>query len=166
MKRVLLFFVVVLAFAWTTVAQDQSTTSSSQTTTTTTTKKSHKNAAAADSKAAADTASAKSAAKTSTITGCVSKSAGTDGSYTIANGRYKNGVAVTGSDDISKHAGHKVQLAGNWTTPGKSFEETKIKHVSETCTVAGTKSADATTDTTTTTTTKKTKKSSSATPKS
>ncbi|MGZ4816716.1 MAG: hypothetical protein ACXVZV_14975 [Terriglobales bacterium] len=174
MKRVLLVIAIAMAFAWTSMAQDQTGTSSSQTTTTTTTtKKSHKKAASSDTGASDTASSSKSSGKKRTVTGCVSKDKDANGNYTLSNGRYKNGVDVTGSDDLSAHAGHKVQLTGTWTTPGKTFEETKVKHISETCTVGGASSASSGSETsTTTTTTKKSKKtktgtdSSSATPKS
>jgi hypothetical protein len=158
MKRVALLFVALLALVWMSGAQDQS--SAGQTATTTTTKKTHKKAAASDA-GASDASSAKASGKTSTVTGCISSDKGPDGDYTLTNGRYKNGVDVSGSDDLSKHAGHKVQLTGTWTTPGKAFQETKIKHISETCTAAPSKGATAGKDTTTTST-KKTKKSKSA----
>ena len=154
MKRVLLVIAMALAFTWTMAAQDQAGTSSTQTTTTTTTKKSHKKAASSDT-SASDTASSKSTGKSHTVTGCISKDKDANGNYTLTNGRYKKGVDVTGSDDLSAHAGHKVQLTGTWTTPGKTFDETKIKHISETCTIgSAAKSGDETT-----TTTKKSKKS-------
>ena len=122
------------------MAQDQTGTSSNQSTTTTT-KKSHKKATSSDTNASDTAASAKSTGKTSTVTGCISKDKNPAGNYTLTNGRYKNGVDVTGSDDLSAHAGHKVQLTGSWTTPGKSFQETKIKHIAETCTTSGSTSA-------------------------
>ncbi len=160
MKRVLLILAVALTFAWTAMAQDQAASGSSQTTTsTTTTKKSHKKAASSDASASDSekAESAKKSEKSSTVTGCVSKEKDAAGNYTLTNGRYKNGVDVTGNDDLSAHAGHKVQLTGTWTTAGKSFQESKIKHIADTCTAVGSKSVSA--DTTTTKTTKKSKKS-------
>jgi len=122
MKKLLLLATAALALSCMTLAQDQSST-------TTTTKKSHKTA----------TDTSATSAKSSTISGCISKDKDSSGNYTIANGRYKDGVDVTGNDDLSKHAGHKVQLTGTWTTPKKSFQETTIKHVADTCAVAGAK---------------------------
>lgn len=123
MKRAMLLFAMLLAFAFAATAQDQPATTTSKS------GKTH-------------TASAKG----STITGCISADKGANGNYTISNGRYKKGVDVTGNDDISKHAGHKVQLTGSWTTPGKTFDETKIKHIADTCTVpSGKKTHKATT---------------------
>jgi opacity protein-like surface antigen len=133
MKKALLLFALLLAFAWTASAQDQSATSSQ---TTTTAKKSHKSASS----------------KGSTLTGCVSQSANSEGNYTLTNGRHKKGVELlngTGDADISKHAGHEVRLTGNWTTAEaegageankkeekgeRHFQVTSIKHISDTCT--------------------------------
>jgi cytoskeletal protein RodZ len=129
MSRLVVLFVLLFAFTWPIAAQQQSTSSS--TTTTTTTKKSKKTASSDTT--ASDTSATKAAAKTSSVTGCVSSDKGPNGDYTLTNGRYKHGVDVSGSDDLSKHAGHKVQLTGTWTTPGKAFEETKIKHIADTC---------------------------------
>ena len=65
-----------------------------------------------------------------TTTGCIEKSG--DG-YMLKNGRYKEGVKVTGSDDLGPHAGHSVKLTGSWTTPGKEFAETKLDMVAASC---------------------------------
>ena len=159
MTRVSMLVVFLLAFGWLVMAQDQS--SASQTTTSTTAMKTHKKSASSDANAT-DT-SAKSSGKSSTVTGCISHEKAANGDYTLTNGRYKNGVDVSGSDDLGKHAGHKVQLTGSWSDPGKAFQETKIKHISETCNVAGTNSASTGADASTaTTSSKKSKKSKSS----
>lgn len=146
MRKVILMLAVVLAFTFTAFAQDAST-SSSQTAsgTTTTTKESH-------------TKTAKSA-KSSTLTGCVSTDANSEGNYKLTNGHYKKGVELLGNaDDIKPHAGHKVQLTGNWTTEAaeghneateksekgekyeKHFQVSNVKMISENCS-AGTSSS-------------------------
>jgi hypothetical protein len=77
------------------------------------------------------------------ITGCVEK---TDGGYAVKHGN--KSIPVTGSDDLSAHVGHTVTLTGSWasaadksaaSTSGgeKTFNETGIKMVSETCTGGG-----------------------------
>jgi hypothetical protein len=158
MKLLGIVFVVLLATTCVAIAQDQST--ATQSTSTTTTKKTHKKSASSD--ASATESGAKSSRKTSTVTGCVSSDKGANGDYMLTNSRYKDGVDVSGSDDLSKHAGHKVQLTGSWTTPGKAFQETKIKHISETCSAAGANSASAMGDTATASNSKKSKKNKTA----
>ena len=59
------------------------------------------------------------------------------GSYTLTNGRYKNGVAVSGSDDLGPHVGHTVRLTGNWSGDKKTFNETKVDMVSANCSTGG-----------------------------
>jgi hypothetical protein len=64
------------------------------------------------------------------VTGCVSKEGD---NYMVTNSHYKNGFAVHGSDDLGPHVGHTVRLSGTWATPGKDFNETKMKMVSDNC---------------------------------
>lgn len=64
------------------------------------------------------------------LTGCVDKSG--DG-YILKNAKFKDGVAVHGSDDLAPHVGHTVTLSGTWATPGKDFSETKLKMVAADC---------------------------------
>src|SRR5437868_1716240 len=160
MRKALLCIAVLLAFGLTAVAQDTGTSGQSSTTTTTT-KKSTRTAAS----------------KGNTITGCIEKSGD---NYMIKNGRYKNGVKVTGSDDLSPHVGHTVKLTGTWASAAAStgetkgggmkmsnreFNETKVDMVSETCKMGAGKAASSSSDTTTTSTkTKKSKKSTATTP--
>ena len=125
MKRVLLMLAATAAFACTTAfaqvagsagsasgsstgtaAQDASQTSS-QSQADTTTGKHHKKGAMGENG---------SSGKMSTLTGCVSSSANSDGMYTLSNGRYKNGVEVGPSDKVKDHAGHQVALKGHWST--------------------------------------------------
>src|SRR5438067_6350041 len=173
MRKALLCIAVLLAFGLTAVAQDTGTAGQSSTSTTTTkttkTKKSKK--------AAGDMGDM--GMKTSTMTGCIEKSGD---NYVLKNGRHKNGVKVTGSDDLSAHVGHTVKLTGTWASASaagtgetkgggtkaasREFNETKVDMVSETCTMGAGKAASSSSDTTTTasTKTKKTKKSTATTP--
>src|SRR5437763_12751304 len=172
MRKALLCVAVLVAFGLTAVAQDTGTAgqSSTSTTTTKTTKTKHK-------KAAGDMGDM--GAKTSTMTGCIDKSG--DG-YVLKNGRHKNGVKVTGSDDLSAHVGHTVKLTGTWASASaasgtgetkgggtkmsnREFNETKVDMVSDTCKTGAGKAASSSSDTTTTasTKTKKSKKSSATT---
>src|SRR5438270_5109391 len=138
MKRFLLCMAVVFAFAFTSAAQDtnpQSSNSGSgtQSSSSAKTKKSSKTGSMSSK-------SGSSASGSRTTTGFIDKSA--DG-YTLKNGRYKNGVKVTGSDDLAPHVGHTVKLTGNWTTPSKEFAETKVDMVSASCKMGGSKTASA-----------------------
>src|SRR5437763_17121671 len=171
MRKALLCMAVLLAFGLTAVAQDTGTAgqSSTSTTTTKTTKTKHK-------KTSGDMGDM---GKTSTMTGCIDKSG--DG-YVLKNGRHKNGVKVTGSDDLSAHVGHTVKLTGTWASAAaaggtgetkgggtkmssREFNETKVDMVSETRKTGAGKAASSSSDTTTTasTKTKKSKKSSATT---
>ena len=151
MRKALLCMAVLLAFGLTAVAQDTGTSGQSSTQTPTTKK------------------ATRGAAKGNTITGCIEKS---DDTYMIKNGRYKNGVKVTGSDDLAPHVGHTVKLTGTWASASaaagstgetkgggakmanREFNETKLDMVSETCTMGAGKAGMA----------KKSKKSTSTTP--
>jgi hypothetical protein len=112
MKKLMLCLVVVFAFAFTAAAQDTGASQSA-------THSSKKSMSSSGSR---------------TTTGCIEKSGD---SYMLKNGRYKNGVKVTGSDDLSAHVGHTVKLTGSWTTPGQEFSETKVDMVSDTCKMGG-----------------------------
>ena len=104
---------------------------------------------------AQNAASNKSApAKSIELTGCVSALVNSEGNYIFTNGRYKKGVELipnASTEDISTHAGHEVQLTGNWISqPAASkkagtqkyeryFEVASIQHLSDTCpTTSGT----------------------------
>ena len=127
MRRFALLFAGVLAFSLCVMAQGTSA-SGTQTQSKTTKSKSEKTAAAGE-------------AKTSQLTGCLAKDASGNG-YTLTNGRYKKGVAVTSSQDISAHVGHEVRLMGTWEKPGTAFTATDLKHIADTCTPAGGKKAE------------------------
>lgn len=139
MKRFVLLVTVLLAFAFSAVAQDTSATGSASGQTATKSSKSSKkkssDAASAD-QAAGGAATSSNSGKSSTLTGCVSSSAGSDGNYTLSNGRYKNGVSLTPTDKVKDHAGHQVSLKGSWSGDKKSFNVDSVKHISETCSTA------------------------------
>ncbi len=89
-----------------------------------------------------------------TLTGCLG---GSEGNYTLKHG--KREVAVTSSEDLSKHVGHEVKLHGSWAKAGeeagaaagmekgteakkgaagkRTFNATSIDHISDTCPAAG-----------------------------
>lgn len=115
MKKLLFVAIAILAFTMTAMAQGAAAgpSNSNSTTKTTTTK----------------------STKTHQLTGCLAKDP--SGGYLLQNGKYKSGVAVKSSQDISEHIGHKVQLTGDWEGTGKerTFNATSLKHISATCTV-------------------------------
>lgn len=134
MKKWTLGLLLVLAFALASLAQTSSTGSSM-----------------GQSSQMGDKNMGTAAAGTSTsVTGCLNGSAG---NYTLTNGKYKNGVAVTAASgvDLAPHVGHEVRLTGTWekgsgsaaaggTTASKTFNATSMKHISETCNMATGKS--------------------------
>jgi hypothetical protein len=146
MKRLTLLLAFIVAFSLSVFAQGAGSTTGTSTdqtttTTTTTTKKEHK-----ASKASAK--SEKAEAKEATLTGCIG-GPNPDNLYTLTNGRHKKGVELSGSDDLSKHVGHKVKLTGSWESAAaageketkaekheKHFKVDKIDMVSDTCTAA------------------------------
>ncbi|MFB3814313.1 MAG: hypothetical protein ACE14L_09380 [Terriglobales bacterium] len=141
MKKLALLVAVLLAFSFSALAQGTSS-STTQTTesTTKTTKKSKKSGAmasetgAAESKehAAGEAREHAASGAQHKLTGCLARSA--DGSgYTLTNSKYKNGVEVKSSEDLSAHVGHKVKLSGEWEKPGATFNATKMTHISDTC---------------------------------
>lgn len=157
MKKLLFIAVVLVAFAFSAMAQTESQTSgtsgqSSTTTTTTTTKKTRQHKASSETSGQAGEAASAQGAKESKLTGCISAKPNDEGVYTLTNGRYKKGVEL-GGQDLSAHAGHKVQLTGMWEKSGadigeteksgeketgeRHFKVTDVKHISDTCTPAG-----------------------------
>jgi hypothetical protein len=135
MKKLLVLLAMVLAFTLNSVAQTSSSGSTGQSdqTTTTTGKKGKKSAASTDQAGATDTGKSGKAKKDSTLTGCLSSDA-----TTLSNGRYKKGVKIGPADKVKDHAGHQVQLTGQWSGTGadKSFEVASVKHISDTCSTA------------------------------
>ena len=88
------------------------------------------------------------AAKLAQLTGCLSSPGA--GSYTLTNGHYKSGVAVTGPDELKSHVGHQIRMKGTWSEDKKSYKADSIAMVADTCPApavkpkAGKKKADAT----------------------
>lgn len=121
MKRFALCFAVVLALALTAAAQDTSAQTSEQ---------APKGGHATVKGPQKSPGAVEGDQAVRAITGCVEKSGD---NYMLQNAKYKNGIAVHGSDDLSAHVGHTVRLSGTWATPGRDFNETKIKMVSDTC---------------------------------
>jgi hypothetical protein len=144
MRKLALLAAMVLAFSFTALAQDTST-SKSQTGTDT-----GMAAPKQGKKSAAGTETGTAGAKESQLTGCLAKDASGSG-YTLTNGHYKKGVAVKSSEDLSAHVGHQVKLNGTWEKPTaggeggagakgqemKTFDATKLTHISDTCPAAG-----------------------------
>jgi hypothetical protein len=123
MKRLAFYFAVVFAVALSCGAQD--TSSSAQTS-----DKAPKGGHAVVKGPQKSAGAVEGDQDVRAVTGCVSK----DGdNYIITNGHFKNGFAVHGSDDLAPHVGHTVRLSGTWATPGKDFNETKLKMVSDNC---------------------------------
>ncbi len=142
MKKVALLVAVLLAFSFTALAQNAGTSGaqSSESTTTKTTKKTKKAAGEAG------------AVKEHTITGCLAKDPEGNG-YILTNGRYKKGLEVKSSEDFSAHVGHEVKLTGTMEKPTaggeggagekgatmRTFNASKLTHISDTCPAAGAK---------------------------
>lgn len=144
MRKLVLLLAAVVALSLTGLAQTssqgtQGTESQTSTTTTKTTKRSKHEAGMA-------------AKKESQLTGCLAKNPSGTG-YMLTNGRYKKGVEVKSSEDLTAHVGHEVRLMGTWqkATPGeaggagakgetvRTFDATAIHHISNTCKMPGAK---------------------------
>jgi hypothetical protein len=154
MKKSILLLAVLLAFACSALAQDTSSSmSSTQTSTTTKTKKSKKSGGDAMGQDQSGMAMdhGKKMGKSSTLTGCISADANSEGMYTLSNGKYKKGVEIGPADKVKDHAGHQVALTGKWSTAAaagettaasakekgeRHFEVDDVKHISPTCSEA------------------------------
>jgi hypothetical protein len=166
MKKLAILLTLAVAFSLSAFAQTGTSGTSStsgtgtetQTTTTKTTKKTKAtkggagdtSGAASSSSSASDKGANSSAsdkgAKQSQLTGCLAKDA-TGNGFMLTNGRYKQGIAVTSSEDMSAHVGHEVKLMGTWEKPTtdaaggagtkghemRSFTATKLNHIADTC---------------------------------
>jgi hypothetical protein len=88
---------------------------------------------------AAKTKKAAAEPKTSQLTGCLSSPSA--GSYTLTNGHYKNGVTVTGPDELKGHVGHQVRMKGTWSEDKKSYKAESISMVADTCPAPGSAAA-------------------------
>ena len=109
MKKFSILLAVAVFFTLAGFAQD--TASSSSQSQTATTKK----------------AKSTSDAKTSTVSGCVSKDPNTEGMYTLTNGRYKKGLEIGPTDKVKDHAGHQVKLTGMWEKSGAAMGDKDTK---------------------------------------
>jgi len=143
MKKWTMALVVVLAFALSALAQTGSTSGSSMGQSGTDQMGNMSKSQGKTSDMGSDTNG-----KATSITGCLN---GSSGNYTLTNGHYKNGVAVTAASgvDLAPHVGHTVKLTGTWekgsesvaaggTSGSKTFNATSMKHISETCNAGGT----------------------------
>jgi hypothetical protein len=150
---VLLAAVVVLSLTGLAQTSSQGTMGTeTQTTETTKTTKHAKHAKGEMGESAATEKSEKSA-KESQLTGCLAKDSSGNG-FMLTNGKYKKGVEVKSSEDLSAHVGHEVKLMGTWekSTAGeaggagskgetmRTFNASKLNHLSDTCKMAGAKS--------------------------
>src|SRR5205814_730405 len=167
MKRTILLLVTAALFAVAAIAQSTNTGGTSA----------PANTKPAKSGAKASTAKPGAAGKsaTSTVTGCLN-GPNAENAYMLTNGRYKKGleVGMPGSDELSKHVGHKVKLTGMWAKSGeeigenekmeksenagkgvkrekgeaaeKHFKVTKIDHLADSCTMGGSGKPGATTE--------------------
>ena len=118
MKKSLLAIAVVMAFALTMAAQTADTSSKTSTDkTATSTSKDH-----------------------GAVTGCLEQGSSA-GTYVIKNAKHPDGVQISysGSEDLSKHVGHKVKATGSMS--GDTLNATNVKHISETCSVGNTASS-------------------------
>jgi hypothetical protein len=100
---------------------------------------------------------AATSAKEATLTGCLNGPNAAN-AYVLTTAKNKKGVEVgmPGSDELSKHVGHKVKLTGTWAKSGeqigenekmekgeknehaeKHFQVTKIDHLADSCTMGG-----------------------------
>ncbi len=155
MRKLFFIAIVLVAFAFSAMAQTESQTSGTSgqsSTTTTTTKKTRQHKASSETSGQAGEAASAQGAKESKLTGCISAKPNDEGVYTLTNGRYKKGVEL-GGQDLSAHAGHKVQLTGMWEKSGaavgeteksgekqtgeRHFKVTDVKHIADTCAPAG-----------------------------
>lgn len=149
MKRLCLLLTVLAAFAFTAMAQDASPSSSSSGQTTTKSSKSKSGDHAGMAMDHQDSMG-KSSGKGSTLTGCLSSSANSEGMYTLSNAKNKKGVEVGPADKVKEHAGHQVSLTGKWSTAAEAgekaeatekkgerhFEVDSVKHIAATCSEA------------------------------
>jgi uncharacterized protein (DUF305 family) len=140
MRKLVLLLAAVVALSLTGLAQTSSqgtTGTETQTTTTTKTTKHAKHEAGTK--------------KESQLTGCLAKNPSGTG-FMLTNGRYKKGVVIQSSEDLSAHVGHEVRLMGTWEKASgeaggagakgetmRTFNATSLHHISDTCKMAGEK---------------------------
>lgn len=153
MKKLLLLLGILAAFAFVAVAQDASQAGGAQGTTTTSS--TGKKKSGDHSGMAMDHQGSSKSGKSTTLTGCLSSSANSEGMYTLSNAKMKRGVEVGPPDKVKDHAGHQVSLTGKWATGAEAgekegaekagakeekgerhFEVDNVKHLSDTCSEA------------------------------
>lgn len=66
------------------------------------------------------------------MTGCLTKSDQGDG-WVIADSQSGAKTTVMGAADFDKHVNHTVKVTGAPSDDGKTFNVTKLEHVSESC---------------------------------
>lgn len=153
MKRSLLLFVALLFAIAMAAAQDTNTAGTSG----------PANVGQAQPKPPAANArhhhGAAGSAKETTLTGCLN-GPNAENAYVLTTAKNKKGyeVGMPGSDELSKHVGHKVKLTGTWAKSGEQigenekmeskagekaehgerhFQVTKIDHLADSCTMGG-----------------------------
>jgi len=68
--------------------------------------------------------------KAAQLTGCLAASGS---GYTLTNGRHKEAITVTSSEDLKPHVGHQVRMKGTWSEDKKSYKAESVAMVSDTC---------------------------------
>ncbi len=135
MKKCILALALTLAFSLAALAQSSYGGSSSQSQSS-----AQPSSSAQSSTAQSDTSMEKSKTSSSGkehgVTGCLEQGS-SPGTYVIKNSKHPEGVQVSysGSEDLSKHVGHKVKATGSMS--GSTLNATDVKHISETCSVSG-----------------------------
>jgi hypothetical protein len=89
MRKLALYFALVLAFALALSAQQ-----------------------AGSAKAKSST---NNADKTHQVTGCLS-GPNDEGAYLLTTARHRKGIEVGGNDELKNHVGHKIQVSGTWAS--------------------------------------------------
>ncbi len=125
MKKCMLALGLALVFSLVAVAQTSNTSSSGS-----------QSATTSNSSSSTDK-TATSSGKEKGVTGCLEQGS-SPGTYVIKNAKHPEGVQVSysGSEDLSKHVGHKVHATGSMS--GDTLNATNVKHISETCSVGET----------------------------
>ena len=126
MKKSILALALTLAFSLAAFAQSSYGGSSSQS----------KSSSAQSDNSMDKSQTSSNSGKEKGVTGCLEQGS-SPGSYVIKNAKHPEGVQVSysGSEDLSKHVGHKVHATGSMS--GGTLNATNVKHISETCSVGG-----------------------------
>jgi hypothetical protein len=146
MKKWMLAFALTLAFSLVAVAQSDSGSSasgsqtSSGSTASTPGQSSSGSTSSTGSMGTSSTSSTDKSSASSTsgksehLTGCLEQGS-TPGTYMLKDSKHPEGVQLSysGSEDLSKHVGHKVKVTGSMS--GDTLNATNVKHISETCSV-------------------------------